>query len=311
VALISDIMSEMAFEPLTDDNCQEVYEFCEQETRFWSVSLEDFKRLMLQDPEFRPELTLVARQDGQLVGFLASAPRKSIIGRKVNIKAIVVVELLRRKGLGTQLLRELITRVKALKFKKIQVMEGPPLYWMPGLDLRHTPALFLFRKNGFHKTLQRQNLIIQLDAINPDAPPESELDNYAYARATPAEKQEVVTYVQKHHGIGFWPAEVAMSFDRDPVTTFIARDKITGALCGWATHSAHFVGSFGPTGVLKSLRGQGIGGILLRWCMYDLKTTFCKDVMTILWVETNTARFYSKAVGAVIFPIFWLMSKRI
>jgi len=102
-----------------------------------------------------------------------------------------------------------------------------------------------------------------------------------------------------------------MSFDNDPVTTFIARQKTTHEIVGWATHSAHYTGSFGPTGVLKSIRGGGIGGLLLRWCLYDIKSTFAKDTMTIMWVSGDTAKFYSKATGAVISQSFWVMTKRV
>jgi len=67
-------MSEVAFEPLTAENCEEVHAFCERETQFWSVSINDFRRFMLRDPAFLPELTLVARAVARLWASLRRHP---------------------------------------------------------------------------------------------------------------------------------------------------------------------------------------------------------------------------------------------
>ena len=304
-------MESLQFESLAETNCSEVHAFCEQETRFWSVPLEIFKRFMLRDPNFNPDLTIIARQGDKIVGFIAAAKRKWIIGTRVILKAIVIAKEYRRKGYGTMLFNELARRLKKLKLKNIDAMCGPPDYWFPGVDVRHTPALFFLKSNGFHKYSERVNLSVDLSPPSISQPPLTHLGPYSFSRATDQDKDELIAFVQKHFGIGFWPKETALVFDNDPITNFIARDVTTGALVGWATHSCGFIGSFGPTGVLKNLRGQGIGGLLLQWCMHDLKTTFKQGEMIIRWVGGNTVKFYSKAVGAYISQVFWVMRRRI
>ncbi len=304
-------MENLRFESLSEKNSPEVHEFCEHETKFWSVPLETFKRFMLKDTNFDPELTLIARQGEKLVGFAAAAKRKGMIGIGTRgvLKAIVIATDIRRKGYGTLLLTEIAKRLKAIKIKHIVAMCAPPDYWFSGVDVRHTPALFFLKTNKFRKRGQRINLSVDLTSPNLAESPVTRQGNYIYSRATTQDKAELIAFVQKHHGIGSWPVETAMVFENDPVTNFIARDATTRELVGWATHSCSFVGSFGPTGVLKELRGQGIGGILLRWCMHDLMTTFKQKEMIIRWVTGNTVKFYSKAVGAYISQVFWVMRR--
>ncbi len=305
-------METLQYEPLSEKNAPEVHEFCERETRFWSVPLETFKRFMLRDLDFNPDLTIIVRQGEKLVGFVAAAKRKSMVGGpRAMLKAIVVATEYRRKGYGTQLFNELAKRLKTIKLKKVVAMCAPPDYWFSGVDVRHTPALFFFKTNKFHKWGQRINLSVDLTSPDLAQPPETRRGNYVYSRATAQDKAELIAFVQKHHGIGSWPLETEMVFENDPITNFIARDATTGMLVGWATHSCSFIGSFGPTGVLKDLRGQGIGGVLLRWCMHDLKTTFKQNTMIIRWVTGNTVKFYSKAVGAYISQVFWVMGRRV
>jgi len=100
-----------------------------------------------------------------------------------------------------------------------------------------------------------------------------------------------------------------MTFDNDPITTFIAKDQ-SGKIVGWASHSIHFPGSFGPTGVKKSLRGKGLGGVLLNWCLYDLKQMGLK-IGKVMWVVDNTVYFYLKSKGAHICEFFWTMKRRV
>ncbi len=304
-------MEKILFEPLSKENYLEIYEFCERETRFWSVPPETFKRFMLGDLNFNPDLTIIARQGDKLVGFIAAAKRKWIIGTRVILKAIVVASDFRRKGWGTVLLEELAFRLKALKLKKIDAMCGPPDYWCPGVDVRHTPALYFLKSNKFNKRHERINLSVDLTSPSLAQPPEIRRGNYIFSRATVQDKGELIAFVQKHFGIGFWPQETALVFDNEPVTNFIARDATTSKLLGWASHSCNFSGSFGPTGVLKDLRGRGIGGVLLQWCMHDLKTTFKQKEMIIRWVTGNTVKFYSKAVDAYISQVFWVMRRHI
>jgi len=68
---------------------------------------------------------------------------------------------------------------------------------MPGVDLRHTAAIFFLKKHGFHKRGQRVNLTVELAPVTPDTPPLAEKGQYLYTRAGPADKDETVAFVKK------------------------------------------------------------------------------------------------------------------
>ncbi|MBD3254845.1 MAG: GNAT family N-acetyltransferase, partial [Candidatus Lokiarchaeota archaeon] len=182
---------------------------------------------------------------------------------------------------------------------------------LPGLEPRHTEAFFFIKKFGFERFNERLNLCVDLEKISKKTPPK-ELGNIKIRRATNNDKEELVpiSFMPKLYQLSFWPIEIDISFQNKPISTFIALDKNSNKILGWASHSIHFPGSFGPTGVSKNSRGRGIGSLLLNWCLWDLKNcghTYAK----ILWVEIDTAYFYSKSIGAYICETYWPMKKRI
>ncbi|MHA1821191.1 MAG: GNAT family N-acetyltransferase, partial [Promethearchaeota archaeon] len=235
----------------------------------------------------------------------------------------------RRIGLGSFLLKELYRRFKSMGIKgKIEVLCSPPEYWFPGISLKYTPALFWLKKNKFKRYKVpfmrfRQNLYVELDPKNNEfirgyiekKPPE-ENNGIIFRRAMVKDREELLEFVKKEfHNI--WSLEADMSFksinfdnEADNSTTFIAIDKISNRIVGFATYNAHFLGSFGPTGVLKSYRGRGIGGLLLKHALYEIKRSGV-DRCIILWVVGNTVKYYSKVIGAYIGEVFYPMHGKI
>jgi GNAT superfamily N-acetyltransferase len=55
-------------------------------------------------------------------------------------------------------------------------------------------------------------------------------------------------------------------------------------------------------GTAESARGLGIGAVLLRRCLRDLRSTGARSA-EIGWVGPK--RFYSLAVGAAVGRVFW------
>lgn len=67
-----------------------------------------------------------------------------------------------------------------------------------------------------------------------------------------------------------WADEVAATFSRQPITSFIALEN--NKVVGFAAFETTTRGFFGPTGVAESHRKRGIGQALLLstlWGMYD------------------------------------------
>jgi len=94
-----------------------------------------------------------------------------------------------------------------------------------------------------------------------------------------------------------WAAEVDVAFARLPVACFVA---VRGeALLGFACHDAIAPDFFGPTAVLESSRGQGIGRALALAAMHALKS---QGYAYAIVGGVGPAAFYEKAFGAVAIP---------
>jgi len=302
--------------PISDENCEKVYQMCESNVEHMSQPFQTFKRATLGSGLFNPDLTIVASDDkGNVVAFFMAVLREPFVLKKRRVavlKFFVVEEQWRYKGIGTglfDLLHQTISENKCFRMK-FEVLSSLPDYWYPGLDPRNTEALFFLKKLGFKKGHERINLCVDLSKIS-DEPPPMEHRGFKISRASKVDKEELVPlkFMPKVYQVGFWPQETAITFTNDPITSFIAKDQ-SGKIVGWASHSIHFPGSFGPTGVKKSLRGKGLGGVLLNWCLYDLKQMGLK-IGKVMWVVDDTVYFYLKSKGARICEFFWTMKRRV
>lgn len=313
-------MEELNIVPLTESNLRSVFEMCEENVLFYSFSFDTFKRATLMDEDYNPELSLVAVDENNTpIAFFFAVFRRCILPKSRNklvIKMFVVEKNYRYRGIGTKMMNKLFKRAKQQKNSvwrmKVSIMDSNPRYWLPGLDPRHTEAYFFLRKLGFKKNFfERFRTDLKVDKRDfPKEEPLKEINGYKISRALQKDKEETVAFIKKHFGKGTWPEETLISFENDPLTTFIVRDINNYKLVGFATHSAQHPGSFGPTGVLRNLRGKGIGGLLLKWCLWDIKQMGI-DKCIIKWVAGRTKYFYLKSAKARIFQIFWPMSRRI
>lgn len=315
---ISKIES-LNFIPLSEENLKSVHEMCQNNVNHISQSLETFKKASIGSNLFEKELTIVATEpNGNIVAFFMVILRRPFFLKKKRkvavLKFFVVEKSWRYKGLGSNLFNNLHQRLKNHDEKcfhmKIEVGTSLPDYWCPGLDPRQTEAYFFLKKMGFKKGGERINLCVDLNTISNEKPP-MELKGYTISRAKMEEKEEVVPlkYIPKAYQLGFWPEETALSFTNDPITTFIAKDG-AGRIVGFASHSVHFPGSFGPTGVNSKVQGKGVGSLLLNWCLWDIKQMGLKTCK-IMWVVGDTVYFYLKSKGAHICESFWIMKRRV
>jgi mycothiol synthase len=311
----------LGFEPLGPNNVEKVHLMCEDNVKFVSQSLDTFINATINSKFFVPEFSIVALDDKEApVAFFVVQIKKPYVFKKYRdiavLKFFVVRDDWQYKGLGTYIFTELLTRVKNSHYKcfrmKFDVMVSAPDYWYPGLDPRHTRAFFFLKKLGFRKGSERVNLSVDLNTISEERPP-NQKDEFIIERAREEDIEYLVLleFMDKKYRWSYWPEEIRLSFMNSPISTIVARDtKKDNTIIGWATHSVGFPGCFGPTGVSKKVRGKGIGGLLLRWCLWDLKSQGI-DECTIRWVGENTTYFYLKSVGARIGQIYWTMNKRI
>ncbi len=112
-------------------------------------------------------------------------------------------------------------------------------------------------------------------------------------RARAYERSQVETFVRQNFSEG-WADEATVSFARVPVGCFVATHE--KRIIGFAVIESTAPGFFGPTGVVPSHRGQGVGTALLIAALYGLREA--GYVYGIIgWA--GPLAFYAKTVNAV------------
>ena len=299
----------LIFRKLTLDNIQTVHQLFENNSPFFSIPIDYFRRGTLEDYGFDPDLSLILfepKNNEPIAAFIV-VKRNEINENYCFLKGCVVDKQYRRQGLGSKMFYEFLKRAKEKEITRVIYGPSVPYYWQPGVDIRNTSLYFFLKKHGFKSHKAIFNLTVSLDVVKKE--PAVDKGGYKYERVQPKDFEEAFNFVKQHFSDGTWPEEVQFSFKFTPPTTFIAKDA-KNAIVGWSTHSLFFPGSFGPTGVLESLRGKGIGNELLLWSLWDIKQNGL-ETCEIMWVTGDTVKFYSKAIGAYISPIYYPMYKRI
>ena len=128
-------------------------------------------------------------------------------------------------------------------------------------------------------------------------PPVETLDTKVLIRrAQPFELSIVRQFIQQNFSAG-WADEASVGFANKPVSVFIA--AIDQKLVGFAAYECTRRGFFGPTGVVDSARGLGIGKALLVSSLIALREL---GYVYAIIGAAGPVRFYQKAVGAIVIP---------
>lgn len=128
-------------------------------------------------------------------------------------------------------------------------------------------------------------------------PPVETLDaKVLLRRAQPFELSIVRRFIQRNFSTT-WADEASVGFANKPVSVFIA--AIDQKLVGFAAYECTRRGFFGPTGVVDSVRGLGIGKALLLSSLAALREL---GYVYAIIGAAGPVRFYQKTVGAIVIP---------
>src|SRR5687768_245412 len=115
-------------------------------------------------------------------------------------------------------------------------------------------------------------------------------------RARPFEITPVRQFVEKHFAVA-WADEITVGFANKPTTVYIAHRE--DQILGFGAYECTCRAFFGPTGVLESERGHGIGKVLLLACLHGLaEMGYAYGIIG----GAGPTEFYTRAVGATPIP---------
>lgn len=141
------------------------------------------------------------------------------------------------------------------------------------------------------------DMLVKLYDLPPAAPEVERLREQGTTcrRAESYERGAVLGFAKQH--FPNWGDELLAGFASVPPTVYIA--ERAGEVLGFACYNATRPDYFGPTGVLESQRGSGIGRALLLQCLEALAA---EGYAYAIIGGVGPAAFYEKAVGATIIP---------
>jgi GNAT superfamily N-acetyltransferase len=113
-------------------------------------------------------------------------------------------------------------------------------------------------------------------------------------RALPHEMTPIRDFVLQNFNLG-WADEISVGYANKPVSVFIAMRE--GRVVGFGAYECTHRGFFGPTGVVESERGQGIGKALLVACLWGLREI---GYAYAIVGGAGPTEFYERAVGATL-----------
>lgn len=115
-------------------------------------------------------------------------------------------------------------------------------------------------------------------------------------RGIAPEKHIIVDWVRETFSL-HWGSEVDVAFSNHPPSCFVAVEGEQPV--GFACYDSTFRGAFGPTGVLESLRGRGIGRVLLLACLHDMRA---QGYGYAIIGSAGPTAYYERVVGATPIP---------
>jgi len=142
------------------------------------------------------------------------------------------------------------------------------------------------------------DLLVNLMKLPPLEPALVELDKaqVAIRRAQPFEITLVRSFVERHFSTA-WADEVSVAFAVKPVSLYIAIAE--REVVGFAAYECTRRAFFGPTGVVNSMQGRGIGKGLLLASLWGLREMgYVYGVIG----RAGPVEFYRQAVGAIVIP---------
>jgi GNAT superfamily N-acetyltransferase len=265
-----------------------------------------------------------AEHDGTLVGAMQAISRPASGLGWVGLFAVDAAH--RRQGVATRLYHAVCDQWRQEGIGKAEALAFPRNYFTPGLDPRYTAALSFLERQGYEKFNDCVNLTADLSSSFPTDEDERRLaaegfiirraeasfptdederrlaaEGFIIRRAEGEDPQRLERFFCLNFGQE-WELEVSHALQNDPPAVHVALKD--DEILAFSAHSGQNRewGFFGPMGTTPATRGRGIGGVLLKRCLNDLRAVGHRRAM-IPWV--GPISFYARAVPCHVERVFW------
>ena len=279
---------------------------------FDPITVNKFRKQALFDDNFDPNLCWVALDAGLPVGFVMSTKRKfPYLERGLEpdrgwINVIFVGEEYRRQGVGTHLCDLAENKLKELGTKEITLAAYSPNYFFGGLDEEHYPeASAFFLNRGYsslskHYSMGRNLFGFDLSDECKKKMQVAEEKGYRFKHFTFDYSLELLEFLKNEFG-GGWKRNALMSMRSRTAEELIllVLDK-DGKICGFSMSAIDDNPMrFGPIGIAKSKRNEGLGSVLLEYSMKEMENRGI-HYMFFMTTDEPGRRYYERNGLSVI-----------
>jgi mycothiol synthase len=273
-------------------------------------------------PSTETEFALVSEVDGVLVGLalgsLGPEPRDPAAVRRGHVNLLAVRPQTRRQGHATALLEAMERRLRGIGAGDVLIGGATPRFAWPGIDVRYTAATCFAEARGYVRQREALNMTVELETAAAAGRLATELDEKRLAKhritvrkLTEADRAGITPWLAAWGGT--WREETLATLDREterngwPAGTYVAvlRDGAANAeYVGFASYGVNRRDWFGPMGTGGELRKLGIGSVLLRRCLNDMRELGRLRTAQIGWV--GPVSFYARTVDAYVERVYWM-----
>jgi mycothiol synthase len=291
--------------PLTAQDVAAVAGLCEQELRL-DRAAGTLPALLLR----RPHVALVAAAAaGRVIGAcFGSAGQRPAPGQDGFIDLIVVEAGERRRGVGRRLVAEMERQLAERGCERVLLTGNGVYYAWPGVDIHYTAAICLADDLGYLRTGCEVNMDVDLGLAPLDTRADEErLRGLGIVMRSAGQHDEALL----HRSLTptwqpGWIAELVAALRTDGGGVQLAlRGQDCVGFCAFGVRRRHEVG---PIGTSPLVRRLGIGAVLLRRCLGELRELGL-DAAELVWA--GPLSYFSTTVHATIGRAFWTYQKEL
>ncbi len=292
-----------------ESDFEEVLNLLQNSMDYDTFDKELLEEKLYHDPGWNPSHTFIAEEDGFIYGFLQSVIRDVRDEKICYIKLLAVEKAYRRKGIASRLIKMTEDLSKTEHCTKVRFFDATLNFYMPGIDPKYTAAVCLAEKMGYKRIDEAVNMSVDLSYSEWGVEDEISTLHEKGIIISRANKEDTESlYLLLNEEWPLWKHEVSVAMKSKTPAVFIAKKE--NKVLAFSAYDGNNIGRgwFGPMGTHSGLRGLGIGGVLLKLCLKDIKEQGFKTCI-IPWV--GPVKFYSDYADAKISRIFWRYEKEV
>jgi len=263
---------------LTEDIVAPVSRLVNKSLDFDAVTPWSVARCTFLDPNFSPDLSLVALEGGRPVGFALGgmrtrAPEEMVSSEHGWVKLLAVHPEWAGRGLEEYLLKTLEERMRGKGALDVRVSDFAGWQFSSGVDTRYEGLLSLYMGHGYSRVSEALEYEVGLLGIRP--PPhlqEMEVmlarEGYSFSLVGQGEKEDVVGWA--HERFGPLQAHECSEAFRHAVP-FLWLALKGGERIGYAAYGALELHWLGPIGVVEVERRREVREALLYRALLSMR----------------------------------------